>query len=162
MKDQYLKPAEKIESDAAEIVAQAQELATGKKDAGETARALAAWTADRLKDTIDDGGGALASMKSRVGNCQTHARLYTALARAVGIPTRFVSGMVYQEGKGFLYHSWAESFLGGSWVAVDPTYNQLPADPTHLKFFEGHTPDELSPIIAIIGKIRATVVKTVY
>ena len=158
----YLKPADKIEADAPEIVARAKELAAGKKDAGEVARALAAWTADWLKDTVQDGGGALLSLKERSGNCQTHARLYTALARAAGIPTRFVSGLVYQEGKGFLYHSWAESLVGTVWVAVDPTYNQLPADPTHLKFFEGHTQEDLAPVIAIIGRIRVSILETKY
>lgn len=160
--DKYLKPADKIEADAPEIVAKAKELAAGKKDAMEVALALAAWTADWLKDTLDDGGSALVSLKERAGNCQTHARLYTALARAAGIPTRFVSGLVYQKGMGFLYHSWAESFLGGHWVAVDPTYNQLPADPTHLKFFEGHTQEDMAPIIAVIGRIRITVLESKY
>jgi hypothetical protein len=161
-KDAYLKPAEKIESDAAEIVAKAKELAAGKKDLTDVARTLAAWTSDWLKDTVDDGGGALVSFKERSGNCQTHARLYTALARAVGIPTRFVSGLVYQDGKGFLYHSWAESLLADTWVAVDPTYNQLPADPTHIKFFEGSSQQDMSPIIAIIGRIRITVLEAKY
>jgi transglutaminase-like putative cysteine protease len=161
-KDLYLKPADKIESAAPEIVAKARELAEGKKDAREIAQGLAAWTADWLKDTIEDGGGALVSLKERTGNCQTHARLYTALARAAGIPTRFVSGLVYQQGKGFLYHSWAESLLGDHWIAVDPTYNQLPADPTHLKFFEGHTQEDMAPIIAIIGRIRISVLEAKY
>ncbi len=161
-KDSYLQAAEKIESAAPEIVAKARELANGKKDARDIAHALAAWTADWLKDTVDDGGSALVSLKERTGNCQTHTRLYTALARAAGIPTRFVSGLVYQTGKGFLYHSWAESFLGERWVAVDPTYNQLPADPTHLKFFEGHTQEDMAPIIAIIGRIRITVLEEKY
>jgi hypothetical protein len=161
-KESYLKPAEKIESDAAEIVQKAKELAAGKKDAKETARALAVWTADWLKDSIDDGGGALVSLKERSGNCQTHARLYTALARAAGIPSRFVSGLVYQEGRGFLYHSWTESLLGDAWVAVDPTYGQLPADPTHIKFFEGSAQEDMAPIIAIIGRIRITVQETKY
>jgi transglutaminase-like putative cysteine protease len=160
--DSYLKPAEKIESDAPEILAKAKELTTGKESRDEIARALAAWTADWLRDSVDDGGGALESLKGRSGNCQTHARLYTALARAAGIPTRFVSGLVALEGKGFLYHSWAESRLGGRWVAVDPTYNQLPADPTHLKLFEGHTQDEMAPIIAIIGKISIRVLEARY
>jgi len=158
----YLKPAEKIESDATEIAAKARELTTGKKDAKESARTLASWTADWLKDTVEDGGGALVSLKERSGNCQTHARLYTALARAAGIPTRFVSGLVYQEGKGFLYHSWAESLLGDAWMAVDPTSGQLPADPTHLKFFEGSSQDDMAPIIAIIGRIRITVQEAKY
>jgi hypothetical protein len=160
--DLYVKPAEKIESDAPEIVAKAKELSTGKRDAREIALALASWTSEWLEDSVNDGGGALESLKNRTGNCQTHARLYTALARAAGIPTRFVSGLVYQEGQGFLYHSWAESLLGGIWIAVDPTYNQLPADPTHLKFLEGHTLNDLAPIVAIIGKIKATVVETKY
>ena len=158
----YLKPAEKIESDAPEIVAKAKEIAKGKNSQEEVVRALATWTADWLKDTVDDGGGALASLKSRYGNCQTHARLYTALARSAGIPTRFVSGLFSLEGKGFLYHSWAESRLGGIWIAVDPTFNQVPADPTHLKLFEGHTQDDLAPIIAIIGRIQIKVLETKY
>jgi hypothetical protein len=161
-RESYLKPAEKIESDAPEIAAKAKELAAGKKDARETAQALAAWAADWLKDTVDDGGSALVSLKERSGNCQTHARLYTALARAAGIPTRFVSGLVYQEGKGFLYHSWTESLLGDTWISVDPTYKQLPADPTHLKFFEGSSQEDMTPIIAIIGRIRITVQETKY
>ncbi len=160
--DAQLKPAVKIESDAPEIVAQAKQLAAGAKNQGELAAALAAWTADWLKDTIDDGGGAVESFKSKSGNCQTHARLYTALARAAGIPTRFVSGLVHLEGKGFLYHSWAESFIGDRWVAVDPTYNQLPADPTHIKLLEGHLPEDMAPIIAIIGRIKMTVQETAY
>ncbi len=161
-REDYLKPAEKIESDAPEIVAKAKELAAGRKGAEEIAKALASWTSDWLRDTVEDGGGAVASFKSRNGNCQTHARLYTALARAAGIPTRFVSGLVYLDGKGFLYHSWAESLLDGRWVAIDPTYDQVPADPTHLKLLEGHLPEDMAPIIAIIGRIHIKVLEAMY
>lgn len=158
----YLKPADKIESDAPEIVAQAKTLAAAAANQEELARTTASWTADWLKDSVDDGGSAAESFRSRSGNCQTHARLYTALARAAGLPTRFVSGLVYLEDKGFLYHSWAESFIGDRWVSVDPTYNQLPADPTHLKLLEGHLPEDLSPLVSIIGRIKITVLDTKY
>ncbi|MDU0457691.1 MAG: transglutaminase-like domain-containing protein [Geobacteraceae bacterium] len=160
--EEYLKPADKIESDATEIVAQAKTLVIGVKNQEEVARLLAAWTAEWLKDTVDDGGSAVESLKSRSGNCQTHARLYTALARAAGIPTRFVSGLVYMEGKGFLYHSWAESYIGDRWHSVDPTYGQLPSDPTHLKLLEGHLPENMAPIISIIGRIKIDVLETRY
>ena len=160
--DAQLKPADKIESDAAGIKTQAKALAADGKSGEELAKALASWTSKWLKDTIDDGGSAAESFKSKRGNCQTHARLYTALARAAGIPTRFVSGLVHQEGKGFLYHSWAESFIGDRWVSVDPTLNQLPADPTHLKLLVGHLPEDMAPIIAIIGRIKITVQETTY
>jgi len=159
-REQYLKPAEDIESDAPEITAKAKELSAGRKSQEEIVKALASWTADWLHDSVEDGGGAVASYKSRTGNCQTHARLYVALARAAGIPTRFVSGLVYLDGKGFLYHSWAESLLDGRWVAVDPTYGQVPADPTHLKLLEGHLPEDMAPIITIIGRIHIKVLET--
>ena len=160
--DAYLKPADKIESDAPEIKAQAKLLAEGIKKEEDLVKTLASWTAEWLKDTIDDGGSAVASFKSKSGNCQTHSRLYTALARASGIPTRFVSGLVYQEGRGFLYHSWAESYISGRWFSVDPTYNQFPADVTHLKLLEGNLPQDMAPIIAIIGKIKMSVLDTKY
>lgn len=80
--------------------------------------------------------------------------LYTALARAIGIPTRFVSGLVSQDGTSFLYHSWAESLVEGRWVAVDPTFNQVPLDPTHLAFLEGHRLADLAPLVGVIGKIK--------
>lgn len=158
----YLKPADKIESDAPEIMAQTKTLAAAAANQEELAKALAAWTSEWLKDSVDDGGSAVESFKSRSGNCQTHARLYTALARAAGLPTRFVSGLVYLTDKGFLYHSWAESFIGERWVPVDPTYNQLPADATHLKLLEGHLPEDLAPLISIIGRIKITVLDTHY
>lgn len=160
--DAQLKPADKIESEAPEIQAQAKLLSEGMKSREDMVRVLASWTAAWLKDTIDDGGSAVESFASKNGNCQTHARLYTALARSVGIPTRFVSGLVHLEGKGFLYHSWAESFIGDRWISVDPTYNQFPADPTHLKLLEGHLPEDMAPIIAIIGRIKMKLLKTAH
>jgi len=158
----HIKPADRIESDAEEIVSRAKALASGAKNREELARSLASWSAQWLDDTVNDGGSAAESIKSKSGNCQTHARLYTALARAAGIPTRIVSGLVYLDGKGFLYHSWAESFIEGRWVSVDPTYNQLPADPTHLKLLEGHLPQDMAPLMAIIGRIKMTVLEMNY
>lgn len=154
-----LQPSEGIESDAAEIMAKAAELTAGQTDEQAKAQALVTWTAAWLEDSIEDGGSALKSLTGRKGNCQTHAKLYTALARAAGIPTRFVSGLVSQDGKGFLYHSWAESWLQGRWVAVDPTFNQVPADPTHLAFFEGNRLQDLTPLMGIIGKISLTILE---
>lgn len=160
--EQYLKPAERIEADAAPIIAQAKELSVGKTKPVEVAKALAAWTAEQIKGSLSDGSGALDSLKSKSGNCQTRARLYTALARGAGIPTRVVSGLVSVDGRDFLYHSWAESYLDGEWVAVDPTLNQLPADPSHLKLVEGHSPADMLPLVSGIGKIRVTVQESLY
>ena len=155
----YLQPSEGIEATAPEITAKAKELTCNVKTDQERIQALVGWTARWLEDSIEDGGSALAAFNKRQGNCQTHAKLYTALARAAGIPTRFVSGLVSQDGTSFLYHSWAESLVGGRWVAVDPTFNQVPADPTHLALFEGNRLADLAPLVGVIGKIKVTILE---
>ena len=75
------------------------------------------------------------------------------------VPTRFVSGLVYQAGQGFLYHSWAESLVNGAWLAVDPTFAQVPADVTHINLVEGETPEEMLPLAGVVGRVRAKVVE---
>ena len=153
----YLQSSEGIESAAPEIIAKAKELTGTLKTDQERIQTLTTWTSNWLENDIEDGGSALVALSKKKGNCQTHAKLYTALARAAGIPTRFVSGLVSQDGTGFLYHSWAESLVEGHWVGVDPTFNQVPADPTHLAFFEGNRLVDLAPLVGVIGKIKVTV-----
>ena len=156
---EHLASVDGIEAAAPEIRRQADQLLSGARDDHEKARRIAAWVSTWLDDSLDDAGSALTALNKRFGNCQTHAKLYTALARAAGIPTRFVSGLVSQDGTSFLYHSWAESRINGRWIAVDPTFNQLPADPTHLAFFEGHRLTDLIPLVSIIGKLKLTILE---
>lgn len=155
----YLASVEGIEAASPAISAQARQVVDGKSGVVAKAQALSGWTAQYLVDTVDDSGSALAALEKKSGNCQSHAKLYTALARASGIPTRFVSGLVSRDGQAFLFHSWAESWLDGRWVAVDPTFDQLPADPTHLALFEGHTVADLAPLVGVIGRISIGVLE---
>lgn len=85
--------------------------------------------------------------------------LYPSLrGLALGIPTRVVNGLVYSEElKGFLYHSWAESHVGGAWLPIDPTFGQLAVDATHIKLLEGEKLSDLLPLIDWVGKIRVRV-----
>jgi transglutaminase-like putative cysteine protease len=65
--------------------------------------------------------------------------LFSALAKIVGIPTKLITGLVYVGGPDgiFGYHQWVEVWLGDRWIAMDPTFGQHVADPTHIKFTEG-------------------------
>jgi transglutaminase-like putative cysteine protease len=83
--------------------------------------------------------------------------LYTALARAAGIPTKLVGGLVYMEDVGFLYHAWAESYDEG-WVSVDPTLDEVGVDATHIKLVEGPSWSELLQLGKVIGRIKAKVI----
>jgi transglutaminase-like putative cysteine protease len=157
----YLEPSDRILADNPEIVRRAAEILGEVKDRRAALEKLVRWVADYVKDSVTDSQTPLETLQKRTGNCQSHARLYASLARAAGIPTRFVSGLVYAPGKGFLYHSWAESYLG-YWLPVDPTFGQVPADATHVKLVEGDAPDDLAPLAGVIGAIKGRVVKTEY
>src|SRR2546426_3966679 len=69
--------------------------------------------------------GALRALEARLGDCNEHAVLYVALARAAGLPARTAAGLVPVHGR-FYYHAWAEVYLG-DWVAVDPMLDEFPA-----------------------------------
>ena len=88
------------------------------------------------------------------GDCNEHTILYAALARSAGIPTRISAGVVRVLTR-FYYHAWPEVYVG-SWMAVDPTLGQFPADATHLRLIQGGL-DKQAPIIAAIGSLRLEV-----
>ena len=95
-------------------------------------------------------------LRERRAECQGHAYLLAALARALGIPARIVNGIVYSEAHGgFLYHTWNELWIDGrGWRPVDATFAQPHADATHLKLIEGESPADLTPLVGLIGTVR--------
>jgi hypothetical protein len=82
------------------------------------------------------------------------------MARAIGIPARIAVGLAYVRGA-FYYHAWPEVYLDegagrGLWLPVDPTFNQFPADTTHLRLARGGL-DKQASIIPLIGRLKMTV-----
>ena len=64
--------------------------------------------------------------------------LFVALARALDIPAREVSGVMYMgEGQpAFGWHAWAEIHDGHQWISIDPTWDESYVDATHLAISE--------------------------
>jgi transglutaminase-like putative cysteine protease len=154
----YLSSTPRINAAHPDIVARQKVILAGSISLDDSVARLVRWVAEHLEDTVLDSQSALEALQLRKGNCQSHARLYVALARAAGIPSRIVSGLVYVQGKGFLYHSWAESYAGG-WLAIDPTFAQVPADITHIRLVEGEEADDMTPLANIIGKIKGKIIE---
>jgi hypothetical protein len=67
-----------------------------------------------------------------------------------------VAGAVYADDV-FLYHAWNEVWLGSGWVTVDPTFDQMPADATHIKLLEGG-PERHADLLSVIGRLAIEVV----
>lgn len=145
-----------IPSDHAEIVSQAAKIVS-RNDPLDKILQLCKWTAANIAAAPEDSFSALTVLRTRKGECQAHANLYAALARSQQVPTRIVGGIVYskQDG-GFLYHAWAESYVNG-WVSVDPTFNQVPADATHIKIYAGNPAVNDDKLLRTVKKIRIEV-----
>ncbi len=121
---------------------------------------LLSWIGDNIEPAPVDVFSAMDVLAAGKGECQGQTFLFAALSRSLQIPTKVVNGIVYAPGeRGFLYHTWAESLLGGAWTPVDPTFGQMPADATHIKLVEGETPADLFPLVDTMGKLSVRVLE---
>lgn len=147
-----------LQSDDPAIVALAERIRGETRNPRVAAERLVRWVHDSLEKRISFSiPSATQVLRARAGDCNEHAQLYVALARAMGIPARTVGGLAYVGGK-FYYHAWPEVFLG-DWVAVDPTFGQFPADAAHLRFVIGGFSKQ-AELLRLIGRLRIDVVST--
>ena len=93
-------------------------------------------------------------LQTRTGDCNEHTQLFVALARAVGLPARIAAGLAFVDGK-FYYHAWPEVLLN-DWVAVDPTFGQIPANAAHLRFSWGARPAK-PRLLRLMGNLKIDV-----
>lgn len=96
-------------------------------------------------------------IEKKKGDCSEHAKLFTAMARAMGIPCRTVGGLVYlgDEYQEFGLHAWNEVVIDGIWTPVDPTWGQTLTDASHIRF-----PTNISEewqVMAAISKMKIEV-----
>ncbi len=152
-----------VQKNDPKIVRVAQSIIGDVTDAEEAAALLNGWVHEKLrKEPVMGVPSALEILESLKGDCNEHTTLFTALARAVGIPTRMAAGVVYSDEAGggvpgFYYHAWPEVYLG-TWVAIDPTFGQFPADATHIKLVEGELEEQLA-LVRVVGNLRIQVLE---
>jgi hypothetical protein len=157
----YLAPEAFIESDAPEIVAESETALRGVTGDRARAEQLTRYVNGLLekKPTVSLPS-AREVLRTKVGDCNEHTALYVAMARAAGIPARIAVGLAFVRGA-FYYHAWPEVYLQesggrGLWLPVDPTFNQFPADATHLRLARGGL-DRQTVILPLLGRLKITV-----
>jgi hypothetical protein len=155
----YLRPEPFIQSDHARIRAQVRSIL------GDTSHLPPLLKTRRLMDWIRANierrpvlslPDAVATLDNRMGDCNEHAVLFAALARAAGIPARVEAGVVYLRGK-FYYHAWNLLYLG-RWVTADALFDQLPADVTHIRFVTGSMQQSLD-LAGLLGKLSIAILE---
>ncbi|RME43664.1 MAG: hypothetical protein D6795_19115 [Deltaproteobacteria bacterium] len=138
------------------IVARAREIVGTDRDPRHAARRLLEWVFRHVeKSSTVSVPSALEVLENLEGDCNEHTVLYTALARAVGIPTRIDVGMV-AIGKKLFYHAWPSVHLG-EWIAVDPTLGQFPASLGHIRFLSGSLAQQ-TEIMKLVGRLEVEIV----
>jgi len=156
---EYLQPNPLIQSDNNEIKELAGKITKNTNDPVLAANLIANWIYKNLEKTPTISiPSALEVLKTKRGDCNEHAVLFAALARAAGIPSKVVVGLMYQNGY-FFYHAWNEIFVG-KWLSIDSTFNQFPADVTHIKLAEGDVWEWLK-IINVVGKLKIEILDAI-
>ena len=153
----WLQPEPLIQSRDPRIIAQSRLIVGGGRDRtpARAAELLTHWVhANVRRELTTSVASAEKVLETRRGDCNEFATLYVALARAAGLPSRTVSGLIYLNGR-FYYHAWPEVYLG-DWVAVDPTFDQYPADAAHLRFAIGGLARQVD-LFPLVGRLKLEV-----
>ena len=115
-------------------------------------------------DSTDVGTPALVALEQRKGVCQDFAHIMVACARAMGLPTRYVSGYLLTQpppGQPRLIgcdasHAWASIYCpseditgAGQWFDFDPTNNRAPGE-DYVTLATGRDFLDVSPLRGVI------------
>lgn len=120
------------------------------------ARSIYNWVGNNIKYddtkaqeiTKDDGrgvqSGAIEAFNTRQGVCFDYASLYVAMARAVGLQVRIVSGKGYT-GTEWGPHAWNEVYIPSQnkWIPVDPTFASSGDYFATSNFYDTHKDGEI-------------------
>src|SRR4029077_10738244 len=156
----YLAPEPLIESDDPDIRTEAANAVRGAVSTRDRAERLTRYVNGLLekKPTVSIPS-AREVLRTRVGDCNEHTALFVAMTRAAGIPARIAVGLAFVRGA-FYYHAWPEVYIDeggrGLWLPVDPTFNQFPADATHVRLARGGL-DRQTAILPLLGRLKMTI-----
>jgi hypothetical protein len=153
----FLKPTLTIQSDHPKIRQLAADLVPADTPPPEAARNIMAWIFENIeKRPVISIPNALETLENRMGDCNEHAVLFAALARAAKIPVQVEAGLVYLNGR-FYYHAWNVVHIG-DWVTVDALMGQMPADVTHIRLVRGDEMNQLD-LVHAIDSIRLNILE---
>jgi len=153
----FLETSALIQSDHPEIIKQLWQIISEKDMPLVRIQKISGWIFNHIeKRPVLSVPNALETLENRVGDCNEHAVLLAAFARAAGIPARIETGMVHLRGR-FYYHAWNSVFLG-KWITVDSLMNQIPADVTHMSLVQGN-PENQTEILGAIGNIGISILE---
>ncbi len=74
---------------------------------------------------------AITALRLQEASCNGKSRLFVAMLRTLGIPSRLVGGVILKPGTKTVTHQWLEVLIGDQWVTIDPTNKYFAMTPKH-------------------------------
>lgn len=165
--EKYLEPTELIESDSQVLKIVADSLVNYKQSLVENIQKILKWVsanvkydgelAKKISNGEIDTQSALKTLECKKGTCSEYTNLFIAIMRSLGIPTRFITGVILEK-ENLMYHAWAECYIKDiGWHGVDPQTSQFWVPEMGIKLFAGK--DFIDCNINTLPDIKASVKK---
>lgn len=139
-----------------EIDAMARELTESVTNDMDKARILYSWIGSNLKYDYDraekalnnenvEDSGAITAFKNRSGICFDYSCLYVAMAKAVNLNVRLLTGSAY-DGSQYGPHAWNEVYIDEieKWIPVDTTFYLAGNYFNNKDFYDDHIIDSIA------------------
>jgi transglutaminase-like putative cysteine protease len=144
------------------IIFLARQAVGDSKNAVEAARRIESFVAEYITEKDFSVGYATAAevAVSRQGDCSEHAVLTAAMCRAVGIPARVVSGLLYVEefaGRRNVFggHAWNQVYVGNKWVDLDASKATRGFGPGYITLAVGNgDPADFFGMVSTLGYFK--------
>jgi hypothetical protein len=157
-----MKPTRFVQSDYNDIIELAKRAVGDTKDAAEAVKKIEAFVSKYIENRSLSVGYASAAevAASKVGDCTEFAVLTASMCRAIGIPARVVSGLVYVKAFGgrenvFGGHMWVEAYVGDKWIGLDATRTPKGFDAGHIALAIGNgEPADFLNLAATLGQFK--------
>jgi hypothetical protein len=142
-----------------DVVAQAREIAGDETNAYKVACALRKWVHDNIRLSTESAVDveSIAVLKSKEGNRFGRNILLVTMARALGLPARFVGGLRYENTK-YHWDIWAELYVG-EWMQTDASAPMDYIDAARVKITRGEFLDVkgAEKVGLVFGAVKAEI-----
>ena len=170
---EFLRASTMVDIDDGRIKRLAKRGSRGADTPAKKADSLRKFVTEYISDKNLNIGFATASevARNKAGDCSEHGVFLAALARAVGLPARGVSGLVcvpdgalgQTDGSAFGYHMWTQVNIAGKWVDIDAAMRQTDCDPTHIALSLMSLNDEgmagdITAMLPLFGRLQIEIV----
>lgn len=135
----WLDPSKFIQSKDPSVTKLLKRIVGKKKKAGAVTRHIYDFVRGEVAYRSEKGSkDAKTTLDKLTADCGGQARLFSALSRAAGMPSRVVGGLIMTIGAKSTTHVWVENYIDGQWIPFDVVNDHFAFIPmNYLELYRG-------------------------